>query len=560
MAIKTEYKPLVRSKNGPFWGAALVGTHSVIIGWDVKKKDLPKQLMGFAVRRTDFDPETGETLRLDWLNGQKRFKGGGGDSGDDIRSDQAPFQRFRWNDYTVTADRCYRYDVFPMIGKPGSLDRGDALTFDLRPSEPVAEGVGVYANRGVTAAMAYLKRFKNKHPAEVGDGRAFRWLERGMRRSLFKFIEAACAGEHLHVCIYEFFDEEIAHALKGAKGRGVKVGIVYHAKPKDKATKENEHVIAHVKIKGIATPRTNTGNISHNKFVVHLDKNQRPKRLWTASANFSTNAFYFQTNIALTFDKPELAACYENYFQILKNNPMRGRKKKDHVFAQDDVEILNRQTNAKPPSPASKILFSPVRSLHVVEEAIGLIEESKSAIFFSGPFGVGKEIIEAIGGNDTDIIEYGLANSTAKKKILALNRMNTRFFTPSRMKTHMGRRWDAKAFGAHKIHAKTLVIDPWGDNPKVLIGSANFSEGSCKQNDENTLLVEGDKRFAAIIATEFMRMYDHYKIRYWVNKLENKDSSATIYLKDSPDWSRIYFRQTHRSRKFRDREVFAGGQ
>jgi len=201
MAITTEYEPVVRSKKGPLWGAALVGTHSVIIGWDVKKKDLPKQLMGFAVRRTDFDPETGETLRLDWLNGQKRFKGSAGDSGDNIRSDQAPFQRFRWNDYTVTADRSYRYDVFPMIGKPGSLERGDALTFDLRPSEPVAEGVGVYANRGVTAAMAYLKRFKGKHPADVEDGRAFRWLERGMRRSLFKFIEAARPGEHLHVCI-----------------------------------------------------------------------------------------------------------------------------------------------------------------------------------------------------------------------------------------------------------------------------------------------------------------------------------------------------------------------
>jgi hypothetical protein len=234
-------------------------------------------------------------------------------------------------------------------------------------------------------------------------------------------------------------------------------------------------------------------------------------------------------------------------------------KKKDHVFAQDEMEILNRQTNDKPPSPVSKVLFSPVRNLHVVEEAISLIEESKSAIFFSAPFGVGKEILEAIDTNDTDIIEYGLANSTAKKKILALNRMNTRFFTPSRMKTHMGRRWDAKAFGAHKIHAKTLVIDPWGDHPKVLIGSANFSAGSCRKNDENTLLVNGDKRFAAIIATEFMRMYDHYKIRYWVNKLENKDSTATIFLNDSPDWSRIYFRQTHRSRKFRDREVFAGG-
>ena len=45
-----------------------------------------------------------------------------------------------------------------------------------------------------------------------------------------------------------------------------------------------------------------------------------------------------------------------------------------------------------------------------------LIQRAKSAIFVSAPFGVGKEIIEAIEANDSDIIEYGLANSTAKEE------------------------------------------------------------------------------------------------------------------------------------------------
>jgi len=151
-----------------------------------------------------------------------------------------------------------------------------------------------------------------------------------------------------------------------------------------------------------------------------------------------------------------------------------------------------------------------------------------------------------------------LANSTAKRKIEGLRRRNTRFFTPSRLRSYMGRKWDAKAFGAHKIHAKSLVVDPWGDNPAVLIGSANFSDGSCRMNDENTLLIEGDKRLAAVIATEFLRMYDHYKIRFWINKMEEEGNSAPLFLDDSPSWSDIYYRKTQRSRKFRDREVFSG--
>ncbi|MEM7233575.1 MAG: hypothetical protein AAF517_15475, partial [Planctomycetota bacterium] len=94
--------------------------------------------------------------------------------------------------------------------------------------------------------------------------------------------------------------------------------------------------------------------------------------------------------------------------------------------------------------------------------------------------------------------------------------------------------------------------------PAVLIGSANFSEPSCKRNDENTLLIEGDQRLAAIVASEFLRMYDHYKIRYWINRMEDMGTHADLFLDDRPTWSDIYYRQTRRSRKFRDRVVFAG--
>ncbi len=558
MSIAKTYRPVVRSTHGDYSGAALVGANSVIIGWDVAAGSRPSDLMGFAVRRTDFDPDSEEVLAVKWLNGMKRFKGVEDDFGADVRSDQAPFQRFRWSDYTVNPSRSYRYDVFPMRGRPGRLERDDSLTFDLRPSAQEADGIGVYTNRGVTAAMAYLRRFEGKHPADVPDGAAFRWLERGLKQSLLDFVAGARRGQALHVCIYELFLEEIADALRAAKGRGVDVAVVYHAKPDDKATKENEHVIEHARIKGISKARTRTGNISHNKFVVLLDAAGRPLRLWTASSNFSQNAFYFQTNVGLTFDSRDMAAAYERYFQILRRDPARGRKKRGAVHAQDEVEALNAALDAEPPAAVSRILFSPVRSLHVVDAAVGLIGEARSAIFLSAPFGVGKEIVAAIDANDNDILEYGLANTTAKKKIEGLRHRNTRFFTPSRLVKLAGEPWDAKAFGAHKIHSKTLVVDPWGEAPAVLMGSANFSEGSCKSNDENTILVRGDKRFAAMIATEFLRMYDHYKIRYWLNRIADSPDRAPLYLDDRPTWSNIYFRRTNRSRKFRDREVFAG--
>ena len=558
MAIAKNYRPFVKSRRGNYWGTAMVGTHSAVIGWNVDKENIPNNLMGFSIKRTSYNTKTGKTLSKKWLNGQKRFKIMA-DAGPDVPSDQCPFQRFRWSDYTLKPARSYLYEVFPMTGEPGNLEPQNPLRFNVKPSQYLEDGIGIYVNRGVTAALAYLDRFGKRKPRDDESGAALKWLERGLKKSVLDFIARAKKGEALHLAIYEFFDHEIAAAFKSAKRRGVDVLIVYHAKDGDKATHENEDVIRETGLQSVAIARTKTGNISHNKFIVHLNKRGKPVRLLTASANFTENAFYYQTNVGIVFNRPELAAAYENYFQILRRNLPYSSRKKSEITTKTQVIDLIAMIDGAPPAPASRVLFSPVRKQHVVEEAIHLIEQSNSALFLSAPFGLGGKIIEAIESNGTDILEYGLANSTAKKKIEKLRRGNTRFHTPSRLETYMGRAWDSKAFGAHKIHAKTLVIDPWSDNPAVLIGSANFSKGSCVKNDENTLLIRGDKRVTAVVTTEFLRMYDHYKSRYWINRLRSQKVGKIHYLNDKPSWSDMYYKQSKNSRKFRDRIVFAGG-
>lgn len=109
----TTYQPIIRAVSGPYKGAALVGTHSVVIGWTLDDPKLRDGLLGFAIRRTDLDPETGEIMRVDWLGGYKRFEETDNGRSDDISSLQAPFQRFRWNDYTVKSTRSYIYEIFP---------------------------------------------------------------------------------------------------------------------------------------------------------------------------------------------------------------------------------------------------------------------------------------------------------------------------------------------------------------------------------------------------------------------------------------------------------------
>ena len=556
--VRTNYQSVIRATSGPFSAAALVGTHSVVLGWDVDKDFDRKNLLGFSIKRHVFDPDTKEVISTAYLGNYKRFECDNA-GGELVSSQTAPFQQFRWNDYTLDTRFSYRFEIFPMTGKPCELNAGDPLTLNIRPSQLVADDLGIYFNRGVTAAAAYMRQFKNVEPAKVADGAAYSWLSNGLRESLINFIDGAASGDELHIAIYEFHDQEVADCVKRAQGRGVTIDLVYHAPDlNQKTVKESNHVIDQVGLRAVATARTKI-KISHNKLVVHL-KNGKPRAVWTGSANFTEAGFYLQTNMGLVIKHRATADCFEAYFQAVKKNLLSERQRQGHIAAQDLIEqvIAGSPQTGSPIGDQTGFMFSPVRREHVVDAAIDLIGQAKSAILISAPFALDKRIIEALGKNDQDIVEYGLVNSTAKKKIKGLNRFYTLFFTPTRLETYMGRSWDARAFGSHKIHAKTLVIDPWGANPAVLLGSANFSKPSCRENDENTVLVRGNKRLAAVVATEFVRMFEHYKNRAFINMINDQSAGDQKFLKNDGAWSDIYFRRHENSYKFRDRPVFSG--
>lgn len=335
--------------------------------------------------------------------------------------------------------------------------------------------------------------------------------------------------------------------LKAARDRGVDVGIVYDAvDPQKKVVKENIKVLKDEGLFDVAHKRTKV-KISHNKFVVRV-KQGRAQEVWTGTSNFTHNAFHLQTNAAVVLHHNAIAQRYEEFYQVLLQNPDKADTKIANQALLDDQSCTD----------GMRTFLSPVSRLHVVEAACDLVRSARSAVFISSPFGLDSQIITALGANSQDIIEYGLANTTAKNRVASLNKKNTRFFTPSRLETFMGRAWDAKMFGAHKIHSKSIVIDPWSDSPKVFFGSANFSEASCKYNDENAFLLEGHSRLAAVIGTEFLRMWDHYQSRHFINAVFSGSVGTELFLKEDSSWMKTAFDPGSASHKFRDRQVFSG--
>ena len=100
--------------------------------------------------------------------------------------------------------------------------------------------------------------------------------------------------------------------------------------------------------------------------------------------------------------------------------------------------------------------------------------------------------------------------------------------------------------GTDSVHNKLLVIDPLGKKPVVVVGSANLSEPSTNANDENMLVIKGMnyRREMDIYLTEFIRLFDHFNFREWLNSPDG--GAFKPFLEEAPaangfSWVDKYF-------------------
>jgi phosphatidylserine/phosphatidylglycerophosphate/cardiolipin synthase-like enzyme len=90
------------------------------------------------------------------------------------------------------------------------------------------------------------------------------------------------------------------------------------------------------------------------------------------------------------------------------------------------------------------------------------------------------------------------------------------------------------------IHDKIVVIDPFSDDCVVATGSHNLGYKASFNNDENLVLIKGNKKIAVAYATHVLDVYDHFAWRYMVKTRGAKGADQS--LKDTPDeWLNQYF-------------------
>jgi hypothetical protein len=493
-----------REKDGKISAQAVAGTHVVLLGMDVDES-LAKGLLGFAIERVDHTE--GES---NFLENPLLFEANDVGASPDHSTKHNPVQEFVWGDYSAKPNHTYSYKVTAMRGTPARLRAAASVEVKVSTENPDDGKHGVWFNRGVAASAAYARRFGNVDPSAVANREAYKWLGRGLEEALTAFIgQATDARFALRAGMYEFKWSPVLDAFKVAADAGADVRILYHAVPKtgDKTPAQNLAAIKKAKIHDFSTARTKT-TIAHNKFVVLL-KDDKPVAVWSGSTNVTEGGIFGHANVGHAIRDPRIAGAYLDYWEQLKNDPTKTELK---AFDDPTPKFPTSRPQAK-----QTTIFSPRTKLHPLDWYVRLAESAQQGVFLTAAFGLTAEIAPVFDGQ-RDYLRY-LLMDLRTGKIEAMRREPSNVVAAGGLKGKGAfKKWITSKLqrlnlNVDYVHTKFMLIDPLTDDPLVITGSANWSDESVKQNDENMIVIRGDKRVADIYLTDFMRLFNHYRLR-----------------------------------------------
>lgn len=532
---------------------AFAGTHVVLLGWSMTKLD-SQDVLGFAVHRTDHTEN-----EAFWLEGIKVFEETDpGTAKASLRSH--PVQGFTWSDFTAKPGHEYTYRVVALKGAPSDLHEEDSIEIKISTEVEDNGAHEVWFNRGAAASQEYARRFENKPPdtPEIAKA-AHEWLSRGLFEAMLEFISRATDSTFgLRVAAYQFSYIPVLEALKAAKNRGADVRIIYDARDPDVAADNNE-AINTVNIQDICKARTaQPSAIAHNKFIVLL-KNGAPEAVWTGSTNFTEGGIFGHSNVGHVANNAAIASLYRNYWELLFPDPVSA------VLRPQVGQLTPTPNHGVVPEVGTMALFSPRSGLKLLDWYAERAAAAKTLLCMTFAFGINKAFVPVF-ETPFDGLRYGLLDNDGttdamEQTVDSLRRKSfNRFAIGSLIRVNSFDKWlkeRASGLNSHVpyVHTKYMLVDPIGTDPVVISGSANFSDASTSDNDENMLVIRGDTTVADIYLGEFFRLWNHYAFREFAAANAHNPNVRPQFLVPNDSWRNPYFGNTARSRQ---RQVFAG--
>jgi phosphatidylserine/phosphatidylglycerophosphate/cardiolipin synthase-like enzyme len=576
---------------------AVSGNHTVSFG--ITATDVARTgLMGFAIDRIDPSQPTGSKKRVVPMLNSKVFRSEIGKTMTlpEKSTWKHPLQSFVWEDFGPEPDHLYEYRFTPLDLKLKPRPDHGPVSIKVR-TEPLIskETHDVFFNRGVASSQAYTRKYGNKRPDQLPKAKqpeAFAWLSRGLDTAILAFIATAKKGDTLLCCFYEFSYQPVANALQKARGNGVTVRIILDGKQNGKKNKktgkmdppfpraENENTVknAHLPASAIKWREANPANIEHNKFMVLLKKGT-PTEVWTGSTNITQGGIFGQTNVGHWLRNGKVAGLYRKYWELLAKDP--GARKGDATSVSTKAKKACRtavEAIVKAPTKIGDIakgitpVFSPRTGVTVLNNYVKLVDDSTRSAAITLAFGIGQPFKDALKDNPpTGPLVFMLLEKrdvapkprkNAKKSAKPPKKPKTAFLSLN-SKNNVYESWGSYIkdplyqwvretnnrqlqLNVHVayIHSKFLLHDPLGDDPIVVSGSANFSKASTVDNDENMVVIRGDKRVADLYFTEFNRLFFHYYFRSVTEArkgIKDEQTLKALTLDDTgKEWQKEY--------------------
>lgn len=304
----------------------------------------------------------------------------------------------------------------------------------------------------------------------------------------------------------------------------------------------------------------NSTHIGHNKFVVHLGEDGTPLSVFTGSTNWTPTGVAGQTNNAILIEDRHVAKGFADYWRRMLADALPLPEEFDDGMPDNQQAAAFRSSNETPArftlanGARLDVWFSPNMKARRkgaaippdLQEVYRLMRRAEQAILFLAfyPGQRGKDCIvgEAIeiGRRDQQLIVTGAVSSAQAMPNYVPGRKNDpddpdddeeavspHVFSEANVSIVRASRLDDRDllvdFGGEEltakggigaiIHDKVVVIDPLSDDCAVIFGSHNLGFKASYSNDENMVIVRGDKALAAAYAVHILDVYDHYRFR-----------------------------------------------
>jgi len=539
---------------------AVTGTQTVLLSFDIEKSKLDDKLfLGFFVERKD------KNGNITYHNGSKHFASLANNPDLNIRN-KSLVQTFYWQDYTADPEQTYTYTIQPMFGSadnPQSEFTGSITV----TTEKLHDGKhSVFFNYGVTGSQAYAKNkvFGNTPLSKLSGNAleaALSFLGRDLwGEGLLKFVRQATDNSYsIYGDFYEFQYAPFLSELKSANDRGVDVQLVVSGK--DDQYLDHTDKRTGIKKSGNETSINNTGLTSciktlrtkpsqpHNKFMI-LCKDGIAEQVWTGSTNITLAGIFGQCNTGHWIVDKEIANKYLEYWKGLIGDSAMKELSKISEAIQPDTNLINLPNG-------DYVFFSPrdtssnsKPSVHLQNYA-NLIDHADELVCMVFPFNM-DDVFSTVYAEDKKYLRLLIFESVSDAAAVKSNDTDLKI-TAGNVYKGKEKEWvkeiTAKLTtnaGILYVHNKFFILDALTDHPVVLTGSANFSNNSIRNNDENSILIKGNQRVADIYLTEFDRLFTHFWPRYLQSlNLNNKSPQGFAKpLDETGTWHQNYYDDT----------------